>query len=406
MKVTETSTGEKRFPGVGTDAFFALIRRGLGISAEPLPDGIDFSELFTLAKAQQLTALIFTGAAEDERFAGSDVFAEFFREGTRAMRFCRMISEKTDEISDAFRNAGVDHILLKGARLKNYYPKKGFRFMSDCDILIKAGDYPLTREIMTGLGYDPALEKEEREYVWKNGDMAAELHTSLIYGEPGAIDDYYSVRLPVIAHMREGEKMRFSPEDEYVYIFTHFAKHYRHLGAGMKYVIDLYLYEKAHPDMDHDYIKDQLELLKLDRFYEHISALIDLGFRGGKGDDRSGFLAEKLTYTGVYGLSEKYLAMRALYYKTANPRLQRFRETVFPGAEDKGMTDRYPYLKKYPFLLPAAWVCRWTRLIFHDRKRIKKTLATVNELSPENLGRFTRDLEFAGFYPEESDKKE
>ena len=41
-----------------------------------------------------------------------------------------------------------------------------------------------------------------------------------------------------------------SAEDEMIYIFTHYAKHYRAAGVGIKHILDLWVYKLYKPELD------------------------------------------------------------------------------------------------------------------------------------------------------------
>ena len=57
-----------------------------------------------------------------------------------------------------------------------------------------------------------------------------------------------------------------TPEDEFIYLFTHFAKHYRDGGIGCRYVVDLWVFLRNNPTMDPEKIKRELDKLQLREF--------------------------------------------------------------------------------------------------------------------------------------------
>ncbi len=97
---------------------------------------------------------------------------------------------------------------------------------------------------MNRLGYLPGVESNH-EYVWDKKNMLhVELHKMLI---PSYNKDYYAYfgdgwRL---AKKYDGSEFKMSDEDTFVYIFTHFAKHYRDAGIGIRHITDIYVYLKS-----------------------------------------------------------------------------------------------------------------------------------------------------------------
>ena len=72
------------------------------------------------------------------------------------------------------------------------------------------------------------------------------------------------------------------PEDEFIYLFVHLAKHYRDGGAGCRYVLDLWLFLRKYPELDAAYIRRELTMLRVAEFYNNILRLMDSWFNGGE----------------------------------------------------------------------------------------------------------------------------
>ena len=69
----------------------------------------------------------------------------------------------------------------------------------------------------------------------------------------------------------EGSRRYFTPEDHFIFLCFHLAKHLNSTGAGIRMVMDLALFLKAYQDtLDWDYIRAQLELLRMDWFVKTV----------------------------------------------------------------------------------------------------------------------------------------
>jgi segregation and condensation protein B len=173
-----------------------------------------------------------------------------------------------EQIRRCFLENGVDFMLLKGVWLKPLYPQSDLRPMGDVDILIKNEQYDIIRPLMLQMGYREILESDH-ELIWdKPGVLHVELHKRLI---PSYNKDYYAYfgdgwRL---AQPTAGSEHDMRAEDQFVYLFTHYAKHYRDAGIGIRHLMDLHVFLKAKPDLDRHYMETELEKLQLLTFCRH-----------------------------------------------------------------------------------------------------------------------------------------
>ena len=58
---------------------------------------------------------------------------------------------------------------------------------------------------------------------------------------------------------------------------------------------------------------------------------------------------------------------------------------LFPSAS--ALSQRFPFLKKYPVLLPFAWAVRWFDALFLRRSQLKRGLSESKELMNIDTGR-------------------
>ena len=106
---------------------------------------------------------------------------------------------------------------------------------------------------MQKLGYAEKVESNH-EYIWHKAGSYIELHKRLI---PTYNKDYYSYfgdgwRL---AKLKDGTRFSMTDEDQMVYLFTHYAKHYRDAGIGIRHIVDLWVYRNNKPNLNEEYIK-------------------------------------------------------------------------------------------------------------------------------------------------------
>ena len=160
---------------------------------------------------------------------------------------------------------------------------------------------------MKKLGYRES-EESDHELNWESDALYMELHKRLV---PTYDEDYYAYfgdgwdR----ARKKDGCCYEMSTEDEYIFLFTHFAKHFRDGGIGCRHVVDLWVYLRSHPALDEGYVRGELEKLRLVDFYDNILALLGLWFADGPGDEKAELITEFIFDSGSWGGAESKLLL-------------------------------------------------------------------------------------------------
>ena len=282
----------------------------------------------------------------------------------------------------ALSDAGIHYAPLKGAILKNDYPQTRFRFMSDLDFYIKPEDRPTIRKIIESVGakFKGTESGDEQFLFWDK--IGIEFHGRLLYRKTKAgIENY-----PEWEFVDE-EKDRLSDEGYALNLIGHAVHDLAGSGPGIRYILDLWIYRNRHKPQP--YWKSVNERLRRDNILEAAQNLLNLSeYLFGNGEE-SPLMIEMADYVlkgGLHGDYKRGLSSEAANGKALRKQLLRNR-TEFE--------NRYPWLKKYPFLLPIAWVMRiaqsWKR---HKRKIIswQKDMHGVSskdaEMQKQTLMRF------------------
>ena len=377
--------------------FLSLIRAALTDSFPELPEDFNYRDAYTLAEQQQIVPLVYYGAMKDPRFQHHPQAQAFFS------RACVYIAHSADQMDTverifaAFEAAGISYMPLKGTLLKPFYPSPEMRVMADADILIRMEEYGRVKQVMRELGCTYAGESDhEHNWITPTG-LHIELHKRLI---PSYNEDYYAYygdgwRL---AERAEAGKFghRMKAEDLLIYLFTHFAKHYRDQGAGMKYVIDFYIFRKQFPLADKEYVVRELKKLQLFEFYVNVNNLLDVWFDDARSEELTDYLTDKIFADGVFGRSELNTLSAGLKLAkgTRSVRAKRKRHLFFPTYAV--MKYRYPILDKWAILLPILWIVRLVDLVIHHRERYRIKMEQVNRMTDENISQYQRELNYVG----------
>ncbi|MBQ7642613.1 MAG: nucleotidyltransferase family protein [Clostridia bacterium] len=373
-----------------------LIRSAIDEPYEAAVEIDDINRILDFAARQQIFSLLFavlSNRKEFEELKSNEDFSKLFfylfqldlRQTCELKRLCT-----------AFEDKGIDYMPLKGSILKNLYPSTDKRTMGDIDVLIRGEDREKIFETMKELGYEFTKESDH-EIVFKISNVVVELHKRLIPSYNYDFDRYYSDSWK-FAKIKRGHEYAMTDEDFFVYIFTHFAKHYRDKGAGIKYVVDFYVYTKSRNNLDNEYIEAQLTKLGIEKFYRNVKELIGVWFKGEKDSEMSDFLTRRIFMSGVYGTNANgkvsnlvKTKKRTRFYKAAI-----FFGVAFPKVET--MKLLYPVLNKHIWLLPLFYLIRVGEKIIHPVRTIRaiKNVKEATNVSPERIEEYDKELEYVG----------
>lgn len=374
-----------------------LVRGALTGKKEPLPAEFSLEEAYTDAVKQQIVPLLYYGAMNCGVSACLPAMQQMLLTTAKAISICETQSQILAEICRCFEDNGIDYVLLKGAVLQALYPEQGMRLMSDIDILIRMEQYPRIQELMAEMGFSRGKETDH-ELLWRRNGVRIELHKSLI---PSYNKDFYAYygtgwqfAKPAAGLHRHG----FSDEDQMVYLFTHFAKHYRDMGIGVKHLTDLYVYRRKKPGLDEAYIRRELKKLELEVFYLHVLETLAVWFDGAAPTEITDMITAVILMSGAYGDSRNNFYSNLLKStQTSEERKKACRrrkfELIFLPYRD--MCDKFPVLKKAPILLPLFWVVRGVTSLFMPGK-IKKMRRAMKSLKPEYAEDYQNSLQFVG----------
>lgn len=353
-----------------------------------LPEGFQLQDADDHINRHHIASLIYEGALLCNIPQNDIRLLQLFQKYCKALQVSERQLRELERIYNAFEENGIDYMPLKGCKMKALYPKPELRNMGDADILIRTEQYDKIRSVMQSLQFTEG-EETVHELVWKSDALYLELHKHLI---PSYNRDFYGYFGEgwARAKLLRGTQYTMTPEDEFIFLFTHFAKHYRDGGIGCRHVVDLWVFLRSHPELDLDYIQTELKKLQLLDFYCNIRRLISTWFEDQESDSRTDFLTEFIFASGSFGQIENRVLSRAV--RDANHSVLGFSgkllylwQTAFPGI--KILREKYTILKKHPYMLPLVWLIRpFYKVLFEWRslRQQQRNLAAFDEDGMEN----------------------
>lgn len=288
---------------------------------------------------------------------------------------------EVEKVLQEFEKAEIKNVPLKGYFMKHIYPQTDLRSMTDIDILVDKRDFKKVEQVFTKLGYKNANVLNTREIHFERDLLYFEVQSTINSGEDSYFDDIWSR-----VGLRDGynHSYEMSPEDFYLYMIYHTAKHFKSGGMGIRMVMDVCVYLDSYKNLDFDYIGEKLHKMEL-TVYEQKLRELSLNWFTDEPTQINAF-GEFVLYCSTYG-------QRVVSFFQSNRRTERgyWIKQFFPPYST--MKRRYDYLEKFPVLLPFSWVQYWGRRAVFDRDiHVKRGITErANNLDKES-GEFLINL--------------
>lgn len=373
-----------------------LIRSGLTGEKLTLSESFDLEQAYPQIVRHQIQPICYLGAV----YCGVDkklpVMQQLFQGYCRCLMHSEAQTEVVQRICTAFDAAKIDYMLLKGCNMKSLYPQPELRLMADADILIRMDQYDRIRPILLELGLQEDRESDH-ELIWSNSALQLELHKRLI---PSGNRDYFRYFGDgwKLANIRSGSQHSMTPEDEYIYLFTHFAKHYRDGGIGCRHAVDLWVYRKA-THLNETYIAAELEKLHLLEFEQNIRRMLAVWFDNAEPDEKTRFITNVVFESGSWGQHLNHvLAATVRESKDAKSllaaRVKRLWHLAFLPYWQ--MKQKYPVLVRVPVLLPVFWGMRIVDILVFTKGKMQRHGREFLYTSEKNTEAYQQDLHYVG----------
>lgn len=376
----------------------SIIKSSLSDSVPTLSEEFDPKEAYVTAVKHQIVPLVYYGLAKTDKLGVAN--AKFLMSTANLTQYSAAQLEEAQAFFDRLDKAKIPYLKMKGTILKKLYRYPEMRMMSDIDVYVKMDRYEEIKAILTNLGYTFKTESNH-EIIWEKGKVVIELHKRLI---PSYTKDLFSYfgddpwdRLTLVDKDRFEYKM--SENDTYIYLFTHFAKHYRDGGIGIKFLTDFYVYERYN-NLDYAYIEGELNKIGLLEFYKNTKRVLDVWFFDKQGDEITDFITDKIFASSTYGEKKEKLRAEALRLAQANKnagagKRKRKVQMVFPPYSQ--MCIKYPFLKGWAILLPLMWVVRIISALL--KKKGSSAIDSMNKLdsiTEEQIEGYDAELRYVG----------
>lgn len=365
-------------------------------------ENIDYRELFGLAKEQKLMPFVFEYVrtlpqADSEKnkdlFSSvkRSVIAQVLNQTTRSIDFSALYRKLLD--------ASLHPILVKGQICSRLYPLKSHRISADDDIYVRDDEFLACHKVLleNGLkvklpdGYteDDLMKEDEVTYIDGERGLYIEMHRRLFDSSEDAHDElngffaYSHDELYTVDGF-----YTLTPHKHMLYLILHAYKHFVSCGIGLRQFYDIGFFAREYEsEINWDKLYDECLSVHAATFaravikiaHENFGIEFDTSGVWKDGDIDCVPLLHDVLCGGVYG-SNDYTRLHSSTVTLGAVRASRkgkrgnYIATLFP--KRSYMEKRYPYVKKYPVLLPLAW---GNRIIDYAKESSKSTDDSASE---------------------------
>ena len=402
--------------------FLSVLKKAAGNRGLPLETAdVDWSAILKKAAAHKLLPLVLdTLMAEKIRLLPEGELKPF-REAAVQSTVREVV--QTNEFLTIIRHLqekGLDPAVVKGIVCRELYPRPMLRPSVDEDILVSREDAAradaLLREeglFRADLGEESSRsntqelppDAEEFSYYRAGSPTYIEMHIDLFPEESKLFKEWNvffrnAAARAVPLQVDDVTLRALAPTDHLLFLILHAFQHFVHSGVGIRQVLDIALYVNRYGcEVDWDYCavccrsaKAYLFAAALFRIGEkHLGLDPELGqvpadwLRAG--EDETDMLldvlgAGDLGATDINRLHSSRVTLSAA--ENAASASSGIRRTIFPAK--KVMVKQYPFLDKYPVLLPYAWGRRIVGYLGRRRKNRQIDPSESVRIGTERVG--------------------
>lgn len=342
---------------------FRLLKEALdGTAEEIIPEGMDWQWIYEFCCFQKIENLIAYRIEKAEDGIVPDLILVKFREA-KGLGLMREATQDVSlqEICRNFAENQISMIPLKGSCLKRFYPYPDNRFLTDLDILCSEKQKKQIYELMEKMGYSLYHDGEIHDVFIRKPFMTVEIHWKCSVSNE-FLENYFAEIWKYVRLCEEKPYVyEMTWEDFYVYMIAHMEKHLKSSGIGIRMILDLYVFwQKLMPECDRKKIEELLERSGLLKFEQIMYEFINQCFEK-ETDLEERALFWHVIENGAQGTIGHIAGNRVLNKGKSNSDLSKrtLKAMFFTVIPDLSYMKRAcPYLKKYPFLLPFAWIHR------------------------------------------------
>ena len=363
--------------------------------------GMDIATLYRYAKRHTLAAITYDALELLGESTGDGLYAlakddtvvsiltKWKETRDKALRKNLMLDAARKKLFQYMDAEHIWYMPLKGAILKDLYPRQEMRQMADNDVLFDATCEAAVKDYFVKEGYEViSYAKGNHDVYEKEPVYNFEMHTSL-FGEAHneVWAEYYKDIQSKLKKSDNHFQYSFTDEDFYIYFIVHAFKHFDGCGTGIRYFVDSYVYRNA-KNLDWGYIErelDKLGVLAFEKTFRSISMKIF-----GKGEAVSRLNREEYSmlcdsmFAGTYGNLQSGIDKKLHKIQgnedriTKNTKVKYIIGRLFPPMSY--YKAYYPFIYKTRIFIPFFVIFRMVRGVLQHWREMMREMRVVLKL--------------------------
>lgn len=214
-------------------------------NVQPPPQGICWDILYKVARENCFSAMLYPVLKDNPKLP-QPVLNDFLRDYQLYVAKDLTQQFELQKMLDFCEREAIANLPLKGCVLKRLYPQSYMRFMGDIDLWTDASGVKKLRDFLVQSGYNPVSRTGIHDEYEKPPHMAVEVHKKLVIDENRAAS-FFNVEIPQRLIRTDGRKYSYAmmPQDFYLHLLDHTAKHFYGTGITPRMILDFYMLEKS-----------------------------------------------------------------------------------------------------------------------------------------------------------------
>lgn len=341
-----------------------------------LPESLSFDTVYQHAMKHDVANITFYSIEKLVCPPKSPLYEQW--EMRRDMAITRDVNQTfaRQEIVDEFQKADIPFLEIQGTKMKELYPRRDYRTMSDLDFIVKPCHLEQAKTILGQLEYECTHIDDVEVDAKRAPTLFVEMHTEFF-----PKDCEYHSCLGEDPFVYTTDETSVSNEELlYVYTILHVAKHYFLSGCGVRRVMDIYILQHCYPDMfERPFVQQVVASAGITRFTCCLFSLAEWWFGNGEADETVIRMGKTILQTGVHGSQDEWVRNRLREQKSGRfSRIRFICQRLFPSKDM--LKNRYPILEKHGYLLLFCWLHRVIVSLFSRRVRAEFATACTADI--------------------------
>ncbi len=298
----------------------------------------------------------------------------------KAIRKNILMDAERKKILNRLEQEKIWYMPLKGAVLKDWYPKLGMRQMSDNDILFDSEYRMKVKNIMLDLGFIcKDFNSGNDDAYFKPPVSNFEMHSSLFASAHiGKLYEYYqNIKLKLIKDEDNQYGYHFRTEDFYLYLTAHEYKHFASGGVGVRSLVDAYIFMKKYESsLNWDYLNTELKKLKIQDYEQKSRIIAKKIFNEQELSKEETAMLDYYLFSGSYGTQKNEIEHKFNRLGNGSKAHYLFRRIFLPMEE---IESYWNFFYRHKWLIPVLWVYRPIKGLLTKRKMLFKEIEYLNK---------------------------